>query len=103
MRPHTDVNTAPAGLNASVSDQSARNFIYITRFRLSDGRFTDSTLTTRRRRAVGDLVNVPTQADGTSRAGTGYLWRVAGVQLHPDPLIEALLVLDYERPHPDQK
>lgn len=86
-----------------MADPSASSFTYLTRFRLSDGTVTDSLLTTQGRRTLGDIVNLPTQADGTSRTGTGYIWRVSSVEAHDDPLIEAVLVLDFEGSHANQE
>jgi hypothetical protein len=90
-------------LDSGMPGQSAESLIDVTRCRLSDGRVKEETLTTRRRRALGELINLPTSADGTSRAGSGYLWCVSSIEEHADPLIDATLVLDFGRPHPDQK
>jgi hypothetical protein len=76
---------------------------YIARLRLSDGTNTDNKFTTRRRRAVGEIVNLPTTPDGTGRTGSGYIWRVSSIEEDEDPLIDAVLVLDFEQPHPDQE
>jgi hypothetical protein len=42
-------------------------------------------------------------ADGTGRSGKGFLWRIRAVEVNDDPLIEATLVLDFERLHPEQE
>jgi hypothetical protein len=75
---------------------------YIARFRLSDGTTSDARFTTRRRRALGEIVNLPATPDGSGHTGSGYIWRVSSVEAHADPLIDAVLVLDYERPNPDK-
>jgi hypothetical protein len=62
------------------------------------------SLTTRRRRHVGEIVNLP---DGpvvrsAKRRGDttkGHLWRLDAIEAREDSLIEATLVLTYERPH----
>jgi len=60
------------------------------------------TFTTRRKRAVGEIVNLPDGLDGRPSSPTkGYIWRVKAIEPHEAPLIEALLVLTYERPHPE--
>ena len=50
-----------------------------------------------------EIVNLPTTPDGTGRTGSGYIWRVSSIEEHEDPLIDAVLVLDFEQPHPDQE
>lgn len=71
-----------------------------SRLHLQDGSTTASTFTTRRRRKVGEIVNLPTAWDGSSRVGRGYRWRVRAIEENENALIEATLVL--EPTHPDQ-
>ena len=82
-------------LNTSVTSDLEQMITYNIRLRLPDsteregGRFT-----TRRRRLVGDLVNLPQGPDGRSLAGKGYIWRVAALEDG-----HTTLVLAFERPH----
>jgi hypothetical protein len=77
---------------------------YALRLRLPDGSEKDSgNFTTGRKRASGDLVNLPDGPEGRSSRTptTGYVWRVAEVRPHDDPKVEGCLVLDFERPYPE--
>lgn len=49
-------------------------------------------LTTRRRRHVGDFVNLPVRRDGQGEPGDGHIWCVTSIE-------DDLLVLEYVRPH----
>ena len=48
----------------------------MTRFRLADASEAEGRFTTKRPRSVGDFVNFPTNAQGASYPGQGYIWRV---------------------------
>ncbi len=76
---------------------------YIARLRLSNGTTRDNKFATRRRHALGEIVNLPNNADGTGSTGLGYIWRISSIDEHEDPLIDAVLVLDFEQPHPNHE
>ena len=82
---------------SGVSDSGEQQIEYELRIRLPDGREEPSgSFTTRRARAVGDVVNLPTGPDKKSRPGKGYVWRVARIEDGG-----RMLVLDYEAPQPE--
>jgi hypothetical protein len=85
-----------------VAEAASPTYVYLTRFQLSDGTVKETRFTTRRQRAEGEILNAPTDAGGTPRVGKGFLWRIRAVEEHEDLAIGAVLVLDFERPHPDQ-
>jgi hypothetical protein len=82
-------NRNPAGLGFSGIGQ----FEYRIRVRLRDGRALGVTrFLTPRRRAVGDLVELPVRPDGELQPGEQYEWRVAAVEEDG-----TLLVLEFDR------
>jgi hypothetical protein len=81
-----------------VTSDPEQTITYKVRWRLSDGtEHVAGPLTTRRRRGVGDFVNLPNGPDGRGREGKGYIWRVTA--LEDD---DTTLVLAFERPHPER-
>jgi len=81
-----------------MSDPSEPAITYVARLRLGDGTTTDNRFTTRRRRALGEIVNLPTTHDGAGQTGAGYIWRISSMEKSDDPLIDAILILDFEQP-----
>jgi hypothetical protein len=72
---------------------------YVLRLRLPDGREkAGGSFTTRRRRDAGDFVNLPTGPDNRSHPGSGYVWRVVGVEDEGRTLI-----LEFDRPHAEMR
>jgi hypothetical protein len=67
---------------------------YRMRCRLRDGTYRELPIGIRRRRDLGDQVNLPMGPDGSARPGKGYLWRVSSVDDGGETLI-----LDFDRPH----
>ncbi len=86
-----------------MGEEPATPLVYLVMFHLSDGSVAEETVTTRRRRAAGEIFNLPVAADGTGRSGKGFLWRIHAIEDNDDPLIESTLVLEFERPHPEQE
>ena len=77
-----------------MTDDSDAQITYDVRLRLSDGHEVKSgTFMTRRRRKVGDRVNLPNGPDGQSEAGPGFVWQVASVD------DANVLVLTFDRPN----
>ena len=77
-------------------------YVYAVRLQQPDGTEKTGSFTTRRKRGVGDLINLPPGLEGSERFQTkGCIWRVAGVEPYDEPLIEACLVLDYVGRHPE--
>jgi dipeptidase E len=75
----------------------AVQFQYEVRFRLPDGiEKSSGSFTTHRERQLGEIVNLPEGPDGLARGGKGFIWRIAAIEE------DGTLVLDYERPHPEQ-
>jgi hypothetical protein len=89
--------------NAHVVAEVQPSLVYLLRHRLADGTERDGRLTTRRHRRVDDLVNSPCKAGGNGAPGKGYLWLIASVEEAEDPLVEAVLVLDFKGPHTEMQ
>ncbi len=108
MTPERSAALRRFGFNTSVAEEAEPSFVYVSRFRLGDGTEKEGTLkegtfTTRRRRAVGELANFPTDKDGMSRTGKGYVWLIASIEETEDQLVEGVLVLDFKGPHPEMQ
>ena len=70
---------------------------YTLCFALEDGRVWRTTYAPNAPRPVGSVFNFPIRPDGQSRAGKGYIWRVASIDENGE------LLLQFEGRHPGQE
>jgi hypothetical protein len=89
----------PLLLSGSVSAEPKR--LYVFKFRLADGTERVGRGWTSQSFTVGESLLYPMRADGTSRSGWRYFWRVSAIEEPNESAgVEGIVAFEFDRPDP---